>query len=82
MASVLDTDANRDLSGSLQSHRLEGTKDDSRGEHTHTLLSLGGSQSSMPSGWTTASVTTSAMLMVPRMATTTDLRFLHRPVKI
>ncbi len=47
-----------------------------------TLLKAGGSQSSMPSGWTTASVTTSAMLIVPLIATTTDFRFLQHAYHI
>ena len=48
-----------------------------KGAAPRTRLNLGGSQSLMSSGCTTASVTTSAMLMVPRMATTTALRSLQ-----
>ena len=42
-----------------------------------TLAKVGGSQSSICSGCATASVTMSAMLMVPRSARTTALRFLQ-----
>ena len=48
-----------------------------RAEELPTLAKVGGSQSSICSGCATASVTMSAMLMVPLRARTTALRFLQ-----